>query len=81
MNSLEERVRQVIADRLSISEDLITPGAKFAEDLGADSLDTIEVVIGLEDEFEIDISEEEAEQIVTFGDMLDFIKAHAGQYA
>ena len=76
MSSLDEKVKKIIAEQLSIREDQITPTARFVEDLGADPLDTVELVMALEDEFEIDISDEDAEKMVTFSDVLDCIKAH-----
>jgi acyl carrier protein len=79
MSSLEEKVKKIIAEQLSVSEDQITPQASFVEDLGADSLDTVELVMALEEEFEIDIPDEEAEKIVTFQDVLNYIKSHSGQ--
>ena len=79
MSSLEEKVKKIIAEQLSVSEDQITPTASFVEDLGADSLDTVELVMALEEEFEIDIPDEEAEKIVTFADVLNYIKSHSGQ--
>ncbi|HEY0975583.1 MAG TPA: acyl carrier protein [Solimonas sp.] len=79
MSTLEDKVKKIIAEQLSVSEDQITPGASFVEDLGADSLDTVELVMALEEEFEIDIPDEEAEKIVTFQDVLNYIKAHSSQ--
>ncbi|HET7796824.1 acyl carrier protein [Nevskia sp.] len=79
MSSLEEKVKKIIAEQLSVAENQITPTASFVEDLGADSLDTVELVMALEEEFEIDIPDEEAEKIVTFTDVLNYIKAHTNQ--
>ena len=79
MSSLEEKVKKIIAEQLSVSEDQITPEASFVEDLGADSLDTVELVMALEEEFEIAIPDEEAEKIVTFADVLNSIKSHTTQ--
>ncbi len=79
MSTLEEKVKKIIAEQLSVSEDQITPEASFVEDLGADSLDTVELVMALEEELEIDIPDEEAEKIVTFQDVLTYIKAHTNQ--
>jgi acyl carrier protein len=76
-SSLEDKVKKIIAEQLSVSEDQIKPTAKFVEDLGADSLDTVELVMALEEEFEIDIPDEEAEKIVTYQDVLSYIKAHS----
>ena len=77
MSSLEEKVKKIVAEQLSVSEDQITPEASFVEDLGADSLDTVELVMALEEEFETDIPDEEAEKIVRFQDVINYIKAHA----
>ncbi|MDP3859635.1 MAG: acyl carrier protein [Stagnimonas sp.] len=79
MSSLEEKVKKIIAEQLSVSEDQIKPESAFVEDLGADSLDTVELVMALEEEFEIDIPDEEAEKIRTFQDVLSYIKTHASQ--
>ena len=81
MSSIEEKVKKIIAEQLSVSEDQITPDASFVEDLGADSLDTVELVMALEEEFEIDIPDEEAEKIVTFQDVLNYIKSHSSKAA
>ena len=79
MSNLEEKVKKIIAEQLSVSEDQITPDASFVEDLGADSLDTVELVMALEEEFEIDIPDEEAEKIVTSQDVINYIKRNANQ--
>jgi acyl carrier protein len=76
MSSLEEKVKKIIAEQLSVSEDQITPQASFVEDLGADSLDTVELVMALEEEFECEIPDEEAEKITTVQQAVDYIKAH-----
>lgn len=73
-----EKVRAVIVDKLSVEEDKVTPEACFIEDLGADSLDTVELIMGLEDEFGLEISDEEAEQIRTVKDAVDYIKSKLG---
>ena len=75
--SLEDKVKKIIAEQLSVAEDQIKPESAFVEDLGADSLDTVELVMALEEEFEIDIPDEEAEKIRTFQDVLNYIKTHA----
>ncbi|WP_348673670.1 acyl carrier protein [uncultured Abyssibacter sp.] len=77
MSGMEDRVKKIIAEQLSVSEEQITPEASFVDDLGADSLDTVELVMALEEEFEIDIPDEEAEKIVTFQHVIDYIKANA----
>jgi acyl carrier protein len=76
MAELEEKVKQIIVDQLGVDGDEVTPQAKFVEDLGADSLDTVELVMALEEEFGIEIPDEEAEKIVTVKDAIDYIKSH-----
>lgn len=77
MSSVEERVQKIIAEQLSVGEDQVTSEASFVDDLGADSLDTVELVMALEEEFEIDIPDEEAEKIINVQDAVDYIKSHA----
>lgn len=77
MVSLEEKVKRIVAEQLSVSEDQVTPTASFIEDLGADSLDTVELATAFEEEFEIDIPDEVATKMVTFQDALNFIGQHA----
>ena len=71
-----EKVREIIADKLSISEDEITMDSSFLEDLNADSLDIVELIMALEDELDMEIPDEDAEGFVTVGDVVKFIKAH-----
>ncbi|WP_038055934.1 acyl carrier protein [Thermus amyloliquefaciens] len=73
-----EKVRAVIADKLSVEPEKITLEARFIEDLGADSLDTVELIMGLEDEFGLEISDEEAEKIRTVKDAVAYIQAKLG---
>lgn len=71
------KMKSIIADKLSISEDQVTENASFIEDLGADSLDTVELVMALEDEFGLDIPDEDAEKLTTVGKALDYVQSHA----
>ncbi len=75
--ALEEKVKEIIVDQLGVDADEVTPEASFIEDLGADSLDTVELVMALEEEFNMEIPDEEAEKIKTVGDAIDYIKSHA----
>ena len=72
-----ERVKSVIVDQLSVDAEEVTPEASFVDDLGADSLDVVELIMGLETEFDIEIPDEDAEKISTVGDAVDYIKSHA----
>jgi acyl carrier protein len=73
MASIAERVKQIVAEQLGVDEDQVTPEASFMDDLGADSLDTVELVMALEEEFDIEISDEDAEKIQTVQDAVDYI--------
>ncbi len=73
-----EKVKAVIVEKLDVEEAKITPEARFIEDLGADSLDIVELIMGLEDEFGLEISDEEAEKIRTVGDAVEFIQSRLG---
>ncbi|MEE8126809.1 MAG: acyl carrier protein [Nitrospirales bacterium] len=75
--AVEERVKKIIAEQLGVEEDDVIPEAKFVEDLGADSLDTVELVMALEEEFEIEIPDEDAEKIQTVSAAVEFIKEKA----
>ncbi|MEN6357728.1 MAG: acyl carrier protein [Armatimonadota bacterium] len=68
-----ERVKKVVVDRLKVSEDEVTETASFVDDLGADSLDVVDLVIGFEDEFEVQIPDEDAEKITTVNQAVDYI--------
>jgi acyl carrier protein len=74
---VEEKIKKIISEQLGVEEDDVVPEAKFVDDLGADSLDTVELVMALEEEFEIEIPDEEAEKIQTVGAAIDFIKERA----
>ena len=73
-----EKVKAVIADKLQVEPEKVTLEARFIEDLGADSMDTVELIMGLEDEFGLEISDEEAEKIRTVKDAVEYIKAKLG---
>jgi acyl carrier protein len=75
MDELEQKVRAMVAEKLHVAEEQVTADAHFIEDLGADSLDTVELVMGLEEAFGIEIPDEAAEKIATFRDALDFVRA------
>ena len=74
---VEERVKEIICEQLGVEEDDIDPGKKFIEDLGADSLDTVELVMAFEEEFGCEIPDDAAEQIQTVGDAVKFLEKHA----
>jgi len=74
--AVEEKVKKIIVDQLGVDEAEVTPEAKFIEDLGADSLDTVELVMALEEEFGIEIPDEDAEKIVTVKDASSYILEH-----
>ena len=78
MSSIEERVTKIVAEQLSVKEEEITLSASFVDDLGADSLDTVELVMALEEEFETEIPDEDAESITTVQQAVDYVKAHQG---
>ncbi|UCE23748.1 MAG: acyl carrier protein [Candidatus Zixiibacteriota bacterium] len=75
--SVEERVKEIIVEQLGVEATQVTDRAKFVEDLGADSLDTVELVMALEEEFSIEIPDEDAEKIVSVGDAISYIAAHS----
>ena len=77
MASVEERVKQIIVEQLGVDEGEVTANASFVDDLGADSLDTVELVMAFEEAFDIEIPDEEAEKIRTVKDAIDYINAHS----
>ena len=77
MSTTLDRVKKVVVDRLKVSVDEVTEAASFVDDLGADSLDVVDLVIGFEDEFEIQIPDEDAEKIGTVKQAVDYIDAKA----
>jgi acyl carrier protein len=72
--STEQRVKDIIVEQLGVKADQVTPEAKFIEDLGADSLDTVELVMALEEEFGTEIPDEQAEKLQTVGDVIKFVE-------
>ncbi|MEM1433308.1 MAG: acyl carrier protein [Pseudomonadota bacterium] len=76
MSNVEERVKKLICEQLGVKEEEVKSEASFVEDLGADSLDTVELVMALEEEFETEIPDEEAEKITTVKQAVDYILAH-----
>jgi acyl carrier protein len=76
-----DKVKKVVVDQLDVSEDEVTPQASFVEDLGADSLDVVELIMGLEEEFDIEIPDEDAEKIATVQDAVNYIDTKQGQAA
>ena len=79
MAEVLERVTKIIVDRLGVEESEVKLEASFKEDLGADSLDVVELVMELEDEFDMEISDEDAEKIATVGDAVNYIKANSNR--
>ena len=77
MASVEERVKQIIVEQLGVDEGEVTPNASFVDDLGADSLDTVELVMAFEEEFGIEIPDEDAEKITRVKEAIEYIDAHA----
>ncbi|AEJ12123.1 acyl carrier protein [Pseudomonas plecoglossicida] len=76
MSTIEERVKKIVAEQLGVKEEEVTLEKSFVDDLGADSLDTVELVMALEEEFETEIPDEEAEKITTVQAAVDYVKAH-----
>lgn len=76
-DELLAKIKAIVSDKLSISDDQVTEEASFIDDLGADSLDTVELVMALEDEFDLDIPDEEAEKMTTVGKAMNYVLANA----
>ena len=79
MSSIEEQVKSIVAEQLGVKEDEVTNEASFVDDLGADSLDTVELVMALEEEFETEIPDEDAEKIKTVQQAIDYIKQRSSK--
>jgi acyl carrier protein len=77
MSSIEVRVKKIVVEHLGVEADKVTEGASFIDDLGADSLDTVELVMAFEEAFEVEIPDEEAEKIRTVQDAVSYIESHA----
>ena len=77
MSTVEERVKQIVVEQLSVKEDEVSAESSFVDDLGADSLDTVELVMALEEEFNCEIPDEDAEKITTVQQAMDYIIANA----
>ncbi|MFO7822227.1 MAG: acyl carrier protein [Lentisphaeria bacterium] len=78
MSSVSDRVKEIIVEQLGVNEDQVVPDAKFVEDLGADSLDTVELVMALEEEFGAEIPDEEAEKLTSVGEAIKYIENMKG---
>ena len=79
MSDIEDRVRKIVVEHLNVDADKVTEKAGFIDDLGADSLDQVELVMAFEEEFEVEIPDDAAEQIQTFGDAVNFLKKAKGE--
>jgi acyl carrier protein len=77
--SIEARVKDIIVDQLGVNADQVTPEAKFVEDLGADSLDTVELVMAFEEEFSVEVPDEDAEKLQNVGDVIKYIEEKSGK--
>ena len=77
MSSVQERVKKIIIEQLGVSDDQVTSEASFVDDLGADSLDTVELVMALEEEFDVEIPDDDAEKITTVKEAVAFVEANA----
>ncbi len=77
MSNVDEQVNKIIAEQLGVEEGKVIPPASFVEDLGADSLDTVELVMALEEQFDIEIPDEDAQNILTVNDAIKYITEHA----
>src|ERR1700742_1070520 len=74
--SVEEKVKEIIVEQLGVTPEQVTPQASFIEDLGADSLDTVELVMAFEEEFGVEVPDEDAEKLLTVGDVIKYIEEH-----
>ena len=74
MSEIKDKVKDIIVEQLGVNAEQVSPEAKFIEDLGADSLDTVELVMAFEEEFNIEVPDEDAEKLTTVGDVLDYVE-------
>lgn len=81
MSTVEERVKKIVIEQLGVKEEDVTNDASFVDDLGADSLDTVELVMALEEEFETEIPDEDAEKITTIQQAIDYVKSHMEEHS
>ncbi len=81
MNEIKARVKKIVTEQLGVKEEEVTEEASFVDDLGADSLDTVELVMALEEEFEIEIPDEDAEKIITIKDAMAYVSERMGKEA
>ncbi len=79
MSDIADRVKKIVIEHLGVEDDKVVESASFIDDLGADSLDTVELVMAFEEEFSVDIPDDAAKDIQTFGDAVNFIKANSGE--
>lgn len=79
--AVEEKIKSIIAEQLGVKQDEVTPEASFIDDLGADSLDTVELIMALEEEFSVEIPDEDAEKMTTVGDAIKYINEKASSEA
>jgi acyl carrier protein len=77
--SIEEKVKEIIVEQLGVTPEQVTPAASFIEDLGADSLDTVELVMAFEEEFNVEVPDEDAEKLQSVGDVIKYIEDKAGK--
>ncbi len=77
MSSVEERVKKIVVEQLGVNENEVTSGSSFVDDLGADSLDLVELIMSMEEEFDIEISDEDAEKLLTVNDALEYVVKHS----
>ena len=78
MEEVQAKLKEIVIDRLNAEEDQIKPEASFVEDLGADSLDIVELIMGIEEEFDIEIPDEDAEKLTTVGEAMAYVKTQLG---